>query len=129
MTSPTWSKGQEVRVFARNAKKLGGGHPEGGWPGVVVKLGPKFVTAQYNGTTQTFHVDGGTSTDAYSQYLLKSLEQIEHEERTALALAVLERHGFSADPQRRHIPLTTIEAVAALLESLQPEPAAGESES
>jgi hypothetical protein len=64
---------EEVRVFDVNDSRVG--QPPSGWPGTVVKVGPKLVAISYSGKTQVFRRDEGCANDQYGHQSYMTLEE------------------------------------------------------
>jgi hypothetical protein len=83
--------GEEVRVFDVNGHRAG--QPEGGWPGRVVKAGPKLVTISYEGHTAVFRREEGEANDQFGHQSFETLEEADAKLRAEAAKSALRALG------------------------------------
>jgi hypothetical protein len=106
--------GDEVRVFDVNAR-----HQPEGWPGIVVKAGPKLVTVEHQRAfskdkTQVFRRENGRANDGYGHQSYRTLDEVALRDRESAARDVLTRNGVTLK-MRAGVPLEVIEGLAAVL--------------
>jgi hypothetical protein len=106
--------GDEVRVLDINNR-----HPEGGWPGEVVKVGRTLVTVAYLGAftrdgTEQFRIDTGRKNDDYGHYRIETPEQVAEVARRKAAVALLRERGVELS-NRATFTLEQIEALAEVV--------------
>jgi hypothetical protein len=102
--------GEEVRVFDMNGSRVG--QPDGGWPGEVVKAGPKLVTIHYDGRDVVFRRGGGRTNDNYGHQSYKTPEEAEASARMHAAKSALRNLGIDVT-QRCSLSVSQLEAMVA----------------
>jgi hypothetical protein len=103
----------EVRVFDTNGSRVG--QPEGGWLGIVVKVGRTLAHIDYGDARErieTFRLSDGRRNDDNGRRYFLTLEQIAERERRATAIAVLKKRRIVLD----HGHGLTTEQIEALAE-------------
>lgn len=112
---PNIKIGDEVRVFDTNGSRMG--QPDGGWHGVVVKIGRKYATIDYGRRTDQFELDGRRANDPRGARRFKTLDQVAEDERLRRAIETVEERGIELVRGHR-LTLEQIEALAAFVRKL-----------
>lgn len=109
------SVGQEVRVFDANGHRVG--QPEGGWRGVIRKVGRTIVHIDYPGHygTQAFRMDTQRANDQYGRQYFRTLNQTVIAEREQRAREILADRGIRFD-RHRPVTLEQMEELAEVVE-------------
>lgn len=110
MASAELKVGQEVRVFDQNGRRMG--QPDGGWPGVVTKVGRKLVAIEYSNRSAQFRLDTQVINDGYGHRYFETPEQVIRHQRLGRALKALHDHQIMLGRGHR----LTVEQIEALAE-------------
>jgi len=119
--------GDEVRVLSNNSYHP---HPEGGYKATVTKVGRKYATATFPATRKwlgreeqyerpvEFDMTTGIERDGHSSfgYRVRTLAQLEQDERRAAAMATLTAHHIAIDYGHR-LTLEQIESLAEVVKT------------
>jgi len=111
----------EVRVFDTNGRRAG--QPDGGWPGIVVKVGRTLAHIDYGDTRErieTFRLSDGRRNDDYGHRYFLTLEQVAGRDRKAEAVAVLRARRIVLD-HGHSLTLEQIEALAEVVKTCDQE--------
>lgn len=108
--------GEEVRVFDVNGKRVG--QPDGGWPGVVVKAGPKLVIINYDGRDTVFRRDEGHTNDNYGHQSYMTLSEADETLRWDAVTAALRGLHIDVSP-RCKLAVRQLEAMLAAAEAAE----------
>ena len=121
--------GDKVRVLSNNSYHP---HPEGGYQATVVKVGRKYATATFPMTrkwlgreesyerTVEFDMTTGNERGGHSSigYRVRSLAQLEQDERRAAAMVTLTAHNVKLEETwNRRFTLEQVEALAEVVKT------------
>lgn len=112
----TLQPGDEVRVFDRNATRVG--QPEGGWIGHVARVGRKLAYIDWprasGDTPDPFRLEDGRRNDNYGGQWFRTLEQVTEDQRWSAAVGVLRDARVDIRPGHS-LSLDQVEAMAAIV--------------
>ena len=107
----------EVRVFDTNGHRAG--QPDGGWPGIVVKVGRTLAHIDYGNSRErieTFRLSDGRRNDGFSRRYFLTISQVAERDRRHAANEVLKAHGVELTV-RRSFTTEQCEALAEVVKT------------